>query len=104
MATGLNDPFDRPAPISPASWSRRNRLEQQFLRRIRALAGYHLTAGDGVARAAYALVDELREEGVRCEHALIALKALVLRSAAHPRAVVNELVPLCINYYYTAKP
>jgi hypothetical protein len=101
MATGLNDSHDRPAAISPPTWVRRDRLEQQFLAKVRAMAGFHLAAGDGVERAAYALVDELREEGLRCEHTLLALKALVRRTAAQPQMLISEIVPLCITYYYT---
>jgi hypothetical protein len=55
---------------------------------------------DGVERAAYAFVDELRDEGLYCEHALLALKVLVKQSAAQPRVLINELVPLCITHYY----
>jgi hypothetical protein len=55
---------------------------------------------DGVERAAYDLVDELREEGLRCEHALLAIRALVCRSAGQPHVVIREIVPLCITYYY----
>jgi hypothetical protein len=104
MATGLNDSHDRPPAISPATWVRRDRLEQQFLAKVRAMADFHLTAADGVERAAYALVDELREEGLRCEHALLALKALVRRAAAQPQMLISEIVPLCITYYYTPAP
>ena len=68
------------------------------------MMGLHLTAADGVERAAYDLVDELREEGLRCEQTLLALKALVRRSAAEPHLLTREIVPLCITYYYTAKP
>ncbi len=57
MATGLSDSHDRHSAISPATWLRRDRLEQQFLAKVRAMAGFHLTAGDGVERAAYALVE-----------------------------------------------
>jgi hypothetical protein len=101
MATGLSDSHDRPSAISTATWIRRDRLEQQFLANVRAMVGLHLTAGDGVERAAYALVDELREEGLRCEHTLLALKALVKRTAAQPQMLISEIVPLCITYYYT---
>ncbi len=80
MATELNDSHDRHAAISPSMWMRRDRLERQFLDRVRAMAGLHLAAGDGVEGAAYELVDELREEGLRCEHMLLALKALLKRS------------------------
>jgi hypothetical protein len=104
MATGLSDSYDRPAAISPSTWVRRDRLEQQFLARVRAMRSFHLTAGDGIERAAYALVDELREEGLRCEHALLALKALVRRTAAQPQMLISEIVPLCITYYYTPAP
>ena len=44
--------------------------------------------------------DELREEGLRCEHMLLALKALLKRGAAEPRMLISEIVPLCITYYY----
>ena len=64
MATELNDSHDRRSAISPSTWMRRDRLERQFLDRVRAMAGLHLAAGDGVERAAYQLVDELREGGL----------------------------------------
>lgn len=64
----------------------------------------HLTAGDGVERAIYELVDELRAEGLRCEHMLLALKALLRRSAAEPHMLIREMVPLCISYYYKPAP
>ncbi len=67
------------------------------------MAGLHLSAADGVERAAYELVDILREDGLQCEHALLALKALVRRSAAQPPMLISEIVPLCIAYYYTPK-
>ena len=104
MATGLSDPHDRPSAISPPSWARRERMEQQFVQEIRAMPGLHLTADDGVERAAYALVDELREEGLRCEHALLALKVLVKRCAAQPHVLISEIVPLCITHYYRTNP
>lgn len=100
MATELNDSHDRHAAISPSMWMRRDRLERQFLDRVRAMAGLHLAAGDGVEGAAYELVDELREEGLRCEHMLLALKALLKRSAGEPHMLIREIVPLCIIYYY----
>jgi hypothetical protein len=101
MATGLSDSQDRSSTISQATWARRERLERQFLDRVRAMTGLHLTAADGVERAAYDLVDELREEGLRCEQTLLALKALVRRIAAEPQMLISEIVPLCIIYYYT---
>jgi hypothetical protein len=104
MDTGLSDPHDRPSAVSPPSWALRDRLEQQFLQKIRAMVGLHLTADDGVERSAYALVDELRAEGLHCEHALLALKALVKRSTAQPNVLIGEIVPLCITHYYAAKP
>ncbi len=100
MATELNDQHDRRSAISAFVWMRRDRLERQFVDRVRAMAGLHLAAGDGVERAAYELVGELREEGLRCEHVLVALKALLKRSAAEPRVLISEIVPLCITYYY----
>ena len=30
----------------------------------------------------------------------LALKALLKRSAAEPRMLISEIVPLCITYYY----
>jgi hypothetical protein len=63
MATGLSDSQDRPSRISQARWTRRDRLERQFLDKVRGMASFHLTGADGVERAAYALVEELREEG-----------------------------------------
>jgi hypothetical protein len=100
MATGLSDSQDRPSRISQARWTRRDRLERQFLDKVRGMASFHLTGADGVERAAYALVEELREEGLRCEHALLAIKALVCRSAEQPHVLIREIVPLCITYYY----
>ena len=104
MATGLSDSYDRPPAISPATRVRRDRLEQQFLARVRAMAGFHLTAGDGVEWAAYALVSQLRAEGLRCEQTLLALKALVRGAAAQPEMLISEIVPLCIAYYYRPAP
>jgi hypothetical protein len=104
MQTGLSDPCDRTSANSaltatPAT-ARRDRVERQFVDKVRAMAGLHLTAADGVERAAYELVDVLREEGLHCEHALLALKALVRRSAAEPPMLISEIVPRCITYYY----
>ncbi len=48
--------------------------------------------------------NELREEGLRCEHTLLALKALVRRTAAQPQMLISEIVPLCIIYYYAPAP
>jgi hypothetical protein len=104
METRLSDPHDRPSAISSATRTRRDRVEQQFVDKVRAMVGAHLTAADGVERAAYELVDELREEGLRCEHALVALKALVKRNAVQPYVLLSEIVPLCITYYYKTKP
>jgi hypothetical protein len=100
MATGLRDSQDRPSGVSQATWARRDGLERQFLDKVRGMVGFHLTTADGVERAAYDLVDELREEGLRCEHTLVAVKALLCRSAAQPRVLIKEIVPLCITYYY----
>jgi hypothetical protein len=104
MATEHSDPHDWLSAISPRKWTRRDRLEQQFLERVRGMTGLHLTAADDVERAACELIDELREEGLRCEHVLLALKALVRRSAAQRPMLMSEIVPLCITYYYKAKP
>jgi hypothetical protein len=79
---------------------RRVRAERAFLDKIRARGGLRLAAGDGVELTAYALVDELRDEGLRCEHVILALKALVHTAAGQPSALLRELVPLCIVYYY----
>jgi hypothetical protein len=107
METGLSDPHDRPSAnslsTSTSTPGRRARVERQFVDKVRAMAGLHLTAGDGVERAAYELLDILREEGLHCEHALLALKALVRRDAAQPSVLISEIVPLCITYYYTPK-
>src|ERR1700728_3349641 len=100
MATGLSDSQGRLAAISQATWAQRDRVERQFLDKVRGMAGFHLTIADGVERAAYDLVDELREEGLRCEHALVAIKALVCRSGEQPHVLIREIVPLCITYYY----
>ncbi|GEM_PF-4777622 len=104
MATEHSDQHTHLSAISPSTRTRRARLEQQFLEKVRSMAGLHLAAGDGVERAAYELVDELRGEGLRCEHMLLALKALLKRSAAEPHLLTRELVPLCITYYYKTKP
>jgi hypothetical protein len=82
---------------------RRERAERELVERMRAMAGSHLTTADGVERAAYELIDELREEGLHCEHALLAVKALVKRVLAEPRVLLSEIVPRCITYYYTPK-
>jgi hypothetical protein len=100
MATGLSDSHDRPSAFSAAAWARRDRLERKFLDKVRAMVGFHLVAADGVERAAYDLVDELRDEGLRCEHMLLAIKALVCRGAEQPHVLTKEIVPLCITYYY----
>ena len=62
--------------------------------------GAHMSATDGVARAAFELVDELRNQGMRCEQALLAVKATVLREATYPAVVNDEIVSLCIVHYY----
>ncbi len=64
------------------------------------MRGAHVSATDGVARAACALVDELRNQGMRCEQALLTVKAAVLREAAYPAIVYDEIVSLCIVHYY----
>jgi hypothetical protein len=104
MATEHTDPYDRLSALSPSKWTRRDRLEQQFLEKVRAMVGLHLAVADGVERSAYELVDELRDEGLRCEHVLLALKALVKRSAAQPLMLISEIVPLCITHYYKTTP
>ncbi len=105
METGLRDSHDRHFAISPATGARRDRVERQFLAKVYAMSSYHLTAADGVERAAYDVVDELRAEGMRCEHMLLALKALVAGSAEQPHVLISELVPRCIVHYYeTPRP
>ena len=103
MATGLSDPNDRRSAISAPTWARRERVEQQFVDRVHAMADSHLTAGDGVERAAFELIDQLRDEGLHCEHALLAVKALVRRTVAQPHVLLREIVPRCITYYYIPK-
>jgi hypothetical protein len=100
MATEHSDPYDRLSAIFPRRWTRRDLLEQQFLEKVRGMAGLHLTAADHVEHSAYELVDDLRQEGLRCEHVLLAIKALLRRSAAQPAMLISEIVPLCITYYY----
>jgi len=98
MTTGWGDPSDVTSATSARE--RRESAEHELLERVQEVRGAHLTAADGVATAAYALIDELRAEGVRCEHALVTVKGLVSRVAAHPEALLDELVPLCIVRYY----
>jgi hypothetical protein len=105
METRLSDPHDRPAANSQSTSTsaRRDRVERQFVDKVRGMVSLHLTSADGVERAAYELVDVLREEGLYCEHALLALKALVRRSVAESQVLLGEIVPRCITYYYTPK-
>jgi hypothetical protein len=105
METRLSDPHGRPSANAPSTFTsaRRDCVEQRFVDKVRGMVGLHLTAADGVERAAYELVDVLCEEGLHCEHALLALKALVRHSAAQPHVLLSEIVPLCITYYYTPK-
>jgi hypothetical protein len=109
METRLGDPHDRPSAnsqstsTSTSTSARRDRMERHLVDKVRAMVSLHLTAADGVERAAYELVDVLREEGLHCEHALLAVKALVRRTVAEPHMLLGEIVPRCITYYYTPK-
>jgi hypothetical protein len=101
MATEWGAPLNSPSATPPQATP--DSAEHQFLDALRALRGSGLTAADGVERAVYVLVDELRHDGLRCEQALLAVKALVRRAAAHPDALLTELVPLCIVRYYASE-
>jgi hypothetical protein len=103
---GLSDRHDRTFPnsASPSPASRRERLERHLADRVRAMGGLRLTVMSGVERAAYELVDELRMDGLHCEHTLLVLKEIVKRSTANPHVVIGELVPLCIAHYYKSRP
>jgi hypothetical protein len=103
MATGLGDSQDWHFAHSPPT--RRDRLEAVFLAKVRGRSEFHLKPGDGVERAANDLVDAMREEGLRCEQVVLALKALVKESAEQPHVLTSEIVPRCIaRYYMHAKP
>ena len=98
MDAGLSESDDRSPRIPAGPRARRGHLEQQFVDKVRAMNGLHLTATDGVERAALELVNELREEGL--EQALLVLKSLVTRCAAVPQVLIGEIVPRTIVYYY----
>jgi hypothetical protein len=98
MATEWSGPWN--SLSANPSRTRLDSAEQHVLDTLRAVRGSGLTAADGVERAVYVLVDELRHEGLRCEQALLAVKALVRRAAAHPDALLIDIVPLCIARYY----
>lgn len=98
MAWELGRP-DSPSAATLAR-ARRDLAESELFERLHAMRQRHLNPADGVERTAYVLVDELRDEGMRCEQVLLALKALVNHASAHPGALLTELVPLCIIYYY----
>ena len=98
MATEWGGPSNSPSAIP--SRAILDSAERHFLDTLRALRGSRLTAANGVERAVFVLVDQMRDDGLRCEQALLAVKALVRRAAAYPDAVLTEIVPLCIARYY----